>query len=246
MAVDAIVTDVTSLGSRPLGIINVSVAFLTLTWTAVTLRVFVRVNLIHSFGWDDWTMLLTLVQASCPHHFSVTNHCQALFTGQCACLIAVGRIEMGGPLKQAASSGPLGLFAELPIIEQLTGVSVLKSHKLLQLTIQIIVVVMGLYLWVTVILKISLAIFFLRVITKPWHRKVVYTTSVIYTIYGVTFAFIGIFHCGNPKDYLLNELRGKCLSDGMLQPMNYIAAGFNALTDWIVSTVKIVSLVIHV
>jgi hypothetical protein len=101
---------------------------------------------------------------------------------------------------------------------------------------QIIVVFMGLYLWVTVVLKISLAIFFLRVITKKWHRYVIYSATAVYTVYGLTFAFIGIFQCGNPKKFLANQLVGNCLPNSMLQPMNYVSGSLNALTDWIVST----------
>jgi hypothetical protein len=39
------------------------ITFLGVAWLAVTLRVFTRVIIIRSFGFDDYTMLVTLVSA---------------------------------------------------------------------------------------------------------------------------------------------------------------------------------------
>lgn len=55
-------TDLGTLGNRAIPQIYVAVTFMVLTWTAVMLRVCVRGYIIRSFGWDDWTMLLTLVR----------------------------------------------------------------------------------------------------------------------------------------------------------------------------------------
>lgn len=41
--------------------IAVAVAFLAITWTVVSLRVWVRGFMIKSFGWDDAIMIVTLV-----------------------------------------------------------------------------------------------------------------------------------------------------------------------------------------
>lgn len=94
---------------------------------------------------------------------------------------------------------------------------------------------MSLYLWIMVVLKISLAVFFLRILTVQWHRNVVYVATASYAIFGVVFAFVALFQCGSPKDFLAHEVAQTCLSDDILQPLNYIAAIMNALTDWIVS-----------
>ena len=64
ITMDTQVTDIATLGTRPNSMIYVSVAFLALTWTAVTLRVWVRAYMIRSFGWDDGTMVLALVRRS--------------------------------------------------------------------------------------------------------------------------------------------------------------------------------------
>jgi len=55
------IPDAANLGDRPFVMSRVATAFLVLTWTAVILRVYVRTVLIRSFGWDDWTIIITLV-----------------------------------------------------------------------------------------------------------------------------------------------------------------------------------------
>ncbi|KAF1344392.1 hypothetical protein BDV97DRAFT_361567 [Delphinella strobiligena] len=188
-----------NLGDRPHHLSVTCAAFLALTWTAVILRVWVRAHLIRSFGWDDWTILLTL----------------ATYTSDCAIWVVVAQIETGDDMKNAAKLGPL-VF--LPYLARL---------------MKLIVVFETLYLWSTVVLKISLSIFFLRVITKQWHRNVVYVTTFLNTTYGIIFAFIALFRCGSLNHSLANELAGKCISDDALQSMNYISASLNAVTDWI-------------
>lgn len=61
------IPDPTNLGSGPWQLVNVSIAFLAITWFSVALRVWARAGIIRSFGWDDWTILLTMVNPpSCP------------------------------------------------------------------------------------------------------------------------------------------------------------------------------------
>jgi hypothetical protein len=43
--------------------ITVVAIFLTLSWVAVVTRMFVRVHMLKSFGWDDFAMMLALVCA---------------------------------------------------------------------------------------------------------------------------------------------------------------------------------------
>lgn len=98
---------------------------------------------------------------------------------------------------------------------------------------------MAMYITTTVVLKLSLAIFFLRVIPHGWQRKVLYIATAIYTAYGTAFTFIIIFQCGNPHDFFINEAQGKCIPDTILQPLYYTAGAMNALTDWIFSILPV-------
>jgi len=91
---------------------------------------------------------------------------------------------------------------------------------------------MGLYILTTVALKISLAIFFLRIVIRQWQRRVIWITTAIYTIYATAFAFVAVFQCGIPTNFLIKEAVGICIKDDVLQPLNYIHASLNAVSDW--------------
>jgi hypothetical protein len=91
---------------------------------------------------------------------------------------------------------------------------------------------MGLYILTTVALKISLAIFFLRIVVRTWQRRVIWTVTAIYTLYAIAFAFVAVFQCGIPTNFLIKEAVGICIHDDVLQPMNYVHASLNAISDW--------------
>ena len=42
-------------------VLSVCIAFFVLSWTTVTLRIWVRAGMLRSFGKDDWAMLATQV-----------------------------------------------------------------------------------------------------------------------------------------------------------------------------------------
>ncbi|KAK6007649.1 hypothetical protein QM012_004463 [Aureobasidium pullulans] len=95
-----------------------------------------------------------------------------------------------------------------------------------------IISLMGLYILTTVTLKISLAIFFLRIVIRPWQRKVIYTVTVVYSVFATVFAFIAVFQCGIPTNFLIKEATGVCIKDDILQPLNYVHSLLNAISDW--------------
>ncbi|KAI5268706.1 hypothetical protein E4T47_07625 [Aureobasidium subglaciale] len=166
---------------------QVSVAFLILTWTAVSLRVYVRASILRSFHRDDWLILLTL----------------CVFSACCACLIAIEDIERSSTASEALSNG---FAAQFGLIDKIFG---------------LIMGFMSLYIVTTVVLKLALAIFFLRIIPEnfAWQRKTIYLATGIYTTYGLVFAFIVIFQCGNPANFFVQEARKACVSDDILQPL---------------------------
>ncbi|KEQ93701.1 hypothetical protein AUEXF2481DRAFT_30790 [Aureobasidium subglaciale EXF-2481] len=186
---------------------QVSVAFLILTWTAVSLRVYVRASILRSFHWDDWLILLTL----------------CVFSACCACLIAIEDIERSSTASEALSNG---FAAQFDLVDKIFG---------------LIMGFMSLYIVTTVVLKLALAIFFLRIIPEDfaWQRKTIYLATGIYTTYGLVFAFIVIFQCGNPANFFVQEARKACVSDDILQPLYYTAGGMNALTDWMFSLLPV-------
>jgi hypothetical protein len=98
---------------------------------------------------------------------------------------------------------------------------------------------MGLYILTTVALKISLAIFFLRIVVQTWQRRVIWIVTAIYTVYAIAFAFVAVFQCGIPTNFLIKEAVGICIHDDVLQPLNYVHASLNAISDWTLACLPI-------
>ncbi|KAK6001916.1 hypothetical protein QM012_002406 [Aureobasidium pullulans] len=108
---------------------------------------------------------------------------------------------------------------------------ILGIWDVLTQAMEFVVTYNALYILTTIIFKISLAIFFLRIVVLKWQRHLIYISTVIYAIYGLIFIFIVTFRCGKPKDLLINAARGKCISDEVLMPMIYISGILNAAVD---------------
>jgi hypothetical protein len=66
------------LGSIPQQLYGVAVSLLVITWTAALARAYVRVYMLRSVGWDDWTLIPA----------------QICYTVQCFYMISMARMEM--------------------------------------------------------------------------------------------------------------------------------------------------------
>lgn len=88
-------------------------------------------------------------------------------------------------------------------------------------------------------IKWALATFFLRINKKKTHRWIIITSVSIYTLFTITYMFVGIFQCGVPKpnDFFVAV---HCLGwKHVLEPLTYIAAILNAVTDWVFTGVTV-------
>ncbi|KAF1998352.1 hypothetical protein P154DRAFT_536353 [Amniculicola lignicola CBS 123094] len=168
------------------------VTLLVLGWLTVILRFWVRLRITKSPGWDDATMLLTLI----------------LFTCYCGFILAISAF---GALKHKP-----------------TRESLIQTLVYIQLG-EIF------YVITTTALKISLGLFFLRVLTKRWQINIFYVILYVSGIYGLFYTFIAIFQCGAP-DKLLQSFLGtgnvKCLPSWFLLSTGYIYGSINVIADW--------------
>ncbi|KAF2155502.1 hypothetical protein K461DRAFT_290530 [Myriangium duriaei CBS 260.36] len=90
---------------------------------------------------------------------------------------------------------------------------------------------MLIYLVDQALLKVSMALFFLRIPQKRWQVVVIHISMTIYVIYTVAFFFVVLFECGSPTGF--NFVYGTCFSWKIMGPLNYVAAILNAIIDWI-------------
>lgn len=91
-----------------------------------------------------------------------------------------------------------------------------------------------------VILKISLGIFYLRIVVSRWQRITVYTAVAIATIYGTYYFFAVLFACGLPANFLTNAFRHNCVGtpEGRFA-INLTAGIINAFSDFALAILPI-------
>lgn len=89
------------------------------------------------------------------------------------------------------------------------------------------------YILTMMALKAALALFFLRIIIKPWQRRIVYFSLVASISFGVGFFLYTVFECGVPDGttFWIRKLSGKCAGNASILGMGYTHALINALTD---------------
>ncbi|ORY13369.1 hypothetical protein BCR34DRAFT_267352 [Clohesyomyces aquaticus] len=171
--------------------LSLVITLLITSWTTVSLRMWGRIRITKTPGWDDAMMVLTLI----------------LFTFYCSFIVVV--IAGGG-------------FSQF---------STVKSLKKTLIYIQLGEVF---YVLTTTSLKISLGLFFLRVLTKPWQKRIFQTLIWVSALYGIFYMFIAIFQCGLPGQVLSSILKGrlKCLPTKFLFATGYLYGIICVVADW--------------
>jgi hypothetical protein len=81
-------------------------------------------------------------------------------------------------------------------------------------------------------LKLSLGLFFLRVLQTSWQRYTVYTAIALSTFVNFTFSFWTVFQCGNPSTFIAKLSKGDCHTQKSWKPTGLIQAGVNVVTDF--------------
>ncbi|KAJ4307721.1 hypothetical protein N0V94_009639 [Neodidymelliopsis sp. IMI 364377] len=92
-------------------------------------------------------------------------------------------------------------------------------------------------------IKISLGIFFARIVVAHWHLMLIYVTIGVNVCSSVAAFFYCIFRCGpNVDEYVLQQLKSQCTSRGLDRFMAYQSATFSTLTDLVFVVLPIVVL----
>ncbi|KAI4730665.1 hypothetical protein E4T49_01604 [Aureobasidium sp. EXF-10728] len=147
------------------------------------------------------------------------------FSSFCACLIVEARYCRAPEVEAAYHTANVDAIAVV-----------------LTKALDFVVVYNAFYILTTILFKISLAIFFLRIVVLKWQRRLIYISTGIYTLYSVVFIFVVTFRCGNPPDMLVNAWKGKCISNGAIMPLVYISGTLNAAADVVFATLPVIIL----
>jgi hypothetical protein len=85
-----------------------------------------------------------------------------------------------------------------------------------------------------IFLKLSLGLFFLRIMVENWQNRSIYVIIALNTVVGTAYFFFALFACGvplTPHNYWARRITGKCASFSVILGNGYAYAGLNALTD---------------
>ncbi|PSK36578.1 hypothetical protein B9Z65_1761 [Elsinoe australis] len=86
-----------------------------------------------------------------------------------------------------------------------------------------------------ILVKVSLATFFRHVMPPySWQLRTVTYSTIVFSLYTLTFSFVNLFQCGNP----LSESEA-CIPYDVPRKLTYAAAVFNAIMDWLLVTLPI-------
>jgi hypothetical protein len=93
-------------------------------------------------------------------------------------------------------------------------------------------------------LKISLGIFFLRIMTHTWHRYVIYLMMMLSTLYSSGYFFFSLFQCGvfsNIEVFAVRRFTGDhCVTGEQALAVSYGHAAVTASTDWAFAIIALI------
>lgn len=96
-----------------------------------------------------------------------------------------------------------------------------------------------------IFLKISLGLFFLRIMFQKSYRYIIFVVMFLSTLVGVMYFFFIIFQCGTPvggTTFWYRFLAHQCVPDTAVLAMGYTHAVTIALTDIIFAVLPVVFL----
>jgi rhodopsin domain-containing protein len=98
------------------------------------------------------------------------------------------------------------------------------------------------YVLTMITLKISLAIFFLRIIIEPWQRAIVYGIISVATSAGVVYFIYTVFGCGVPVRAELHwerKMTQTCGPKSLVYGMSYMQSVVTTCTDLLLVLIPI-------
>jgi len=102
----------------------------------------------------------------------------------------------------------------------------------LQLLTKWVVVSEATYIMAMMMLKISLGIFFARIVVKPWQIGIIYVNVGVNIFSSAAAFFYCLFRCGsNIEKYVEQQMSNRCTPQALDRFVAYQQAAFTTLTD---------------
>ena len=103
------------------------------------------------------------------------------------------------------------------------------------MTRQLLIVAECFYILSMIALKLSLAIFFLRILASQWQRYVIVAAVTVSTIFGIAYLLFAVFQCGmfdSINIFIVRLVGGMCAKKPVGLAMNYTYAVLGTISDW--------------
>lgn len=205
-----------------------AIAFLVLAWFFIALRVWTRTYVIANFGWDDTTMLLAGVGTR-------SFHCTLL---KRASPLKVHRLSSLSTAQRCLFSRPTAVRRRLPVFRtwqdssRYGDVADHSQADSYRPDHQWTIIGEASYLATIMVLKISLGIFFGRIVVVPWHLRVIYITVIVSILSNASAFVYVLLRCGPDLDqYLYVQIQDKCTPRTLDNFFAYQQAALTTLTD---------------
>jgi hypothetical protein len=104
----------------------------------------------------------------------------------------------------------------------------------LQIGLKYIFVCELLYVLTTAVAKLSIGLYFLRLASKKYQTRIIYTTMVTVMVYSTMYFFFLLFQC-SPVSFIWTQYEngdGTCLGTNTIANVAYAHAAMSAVTDW--------------
>jgi len=145
---------------------------------------------------------------------------QMVFSAYCGCILYI------------EANGGGTHVTRLPQLSSLTKVRLCSSRITYLTVLQFTIASEAAYVATVMVLKISLAIFFARIVVKRWQLKLIHSTVAISCISGTATFFYVLFRCGSDLNaYAIQQLHHKCTSQPLDRFFAFQHAAFAFTTD---------------
>ncbi|KAF2209212.1 hypothetical protein CERZMDRAFT_100726 [Cercospora zeae-maydis SCOH1-5] len=101
----------------------------------------------------------------------------------------------------------------------------------------------GFYMATMIVLKISVAIFFLRFLTRIWQRWIIIGIVILNAINGIFVLTSMLFSCGGPRQYMGIGTKGSCLPPTTNYALQLEGCIINGITNWVFVILPVILLV---
>lgn len=91
------------------------------------------------------------------------------------------------------------------------------------------------YTTTTVLVRLSVAIFLLRICITPVHRYIVYGTMISIILFSIAYFFMILFQC-HPVSFFWNQyngMQGSCIGYWIVPDASIAHSAISATCDWI-------------